>query len=92
MLRAAQSAESPESLIPIGWLLARERRQLVRIALAELPRRDAEILTLKYVEHWSYRQLAERLGMTEKSVDNRLHRARQRMRVALTRLMNEEES
>ncbi len=65
---------------PLSWLLADERRQLVRQALARLPRRDREILMLKYTEDWSYRQLAEHLGISQSAVQARLHRARKRMR------------
>ncbi len=65
---------------PLGWLLADERRRLVRNALARLARRDREILLLKYTEDWSYRQLAEHLGISESAVQARLHRARGRMR------------
>jgi len=68
---------------PLGWLLAEEQQQLVRQALATLPPKDAEILLLKHTEGWSYRQLAERLGISESAVDARLHRARQKMRRAL---------
>jgi RNA polymerase sigma-70 factor (ECF subfamily) len=71
---------------PLGWLLADERRQLVRKALARLPRRDREILLLKYTEDWSYRQLAEHLGISESAVQARLHRARRRMRDEMGRL------
>jgi RNA polymerase sigma-70 factor (ECF subfamily) len=65
---------------PLDWLLAEEQRALVQRALAELPRRDAEILLLKYTENWSYRQLAEHLGLSTSAVEARLHRARQKMR------------
>jgi RNA polymerase sigma-70 factor (ECF subfamily) len=65
---------------PLAWLLADERRQLVRQALTHLPPRDAEILLLKYTEDWSYHQLAERLGISHSAVEARLHRARQRLR------------
>ena len=71
---------------PLGWLLAEERRELVRTALASLPRRDAEILLLKYTEDWSYRELAERLGISQSAVQARLHRARKRMRTELAAL------
>jgi RNA polymerase sigma-70 factor (ECF subfamily) len=71
---------------PIDWLLADERRSLVRQALSELPRRDAEILLLKYTQDWSYRQLAEHLGLSTSAVEARLHRARQKMRQALASL------
>lgn len=65
---------------PLGWLLADERRQLIRDALARLPQRDAEILLLKYTEDWSYREIAQRVGASESAVETRLHRARQRLR------------
>jgi RNA polymerase sigma-70 factor (ECF subfamily) len=68
---------------PLDWLLANERRALVRRALARLPKRDAEILLLKYTEDWSYRDLAKHLGLSTSAVEARLHRARQKMRGAL---------
>jgi len=68
---------------PLAWLLAEERRRQVREALRRLPRRDAEILLLKYTENWSYRELAARLGISESAVESRLHRARKRMRKEL---------
>jgi RNA polymerase sigma-70 factor (ECF subfamily) len=80
---ARPSERDPRSVDPLEWLLADERRALVRRALARLPRRDAEILLLKYTEDWSYRQIAEHLGTSESAVEARLHRARQRMRSQL---------
>ena len=77
--------------IPLQWLLNKERRQQVRAALARLTGRDAEILMLKYFENWSYRQLAARLGISEKAVDSRLLRARARLRAQLAGLMTEDE-
>jgi RNA polymerase sigma factor (sigma-70 family) len=68
---------------PLGWLLAEERREQIRRALARLTRRDAEILLLKYTEDWSYRQLAAHLGVSESAVEARLHRARARLRAEL---------
>jgi RNA polymerase sigma-70 factor (ECF subfamily) len=69
-----------EVLDPLGWLLAEERRAQVRRALAELPPRDAEILLLKYTEHWNYHQIAAHLGVSHSAVEARLHRARRRLR------------
>jgi RNA polymerase sigma-70 factor (ECF subfamily) len=71
---------------PLGWLLSEERREKVRLAMQRLPRRDAEILLLKYTEDWSYRELAQRLGVSESAVEARLHRARGRLRSELTAL------
>ena len=71
---------------PLGWLLSEERRTHVRTAMSRLPKRDAEILMLKYTEDWSYRDLAERLGISESAVEARLYRARQRLRGELAAL------
>ncbi|MGA2798217.1 MAG: sigma-70 family RNA polymerase sigma factor, partial [Thermoguttaceae bacterium] len=68
---------------PLNWLLSEERRQKIRLAIKRLVRRDAEILLLKYTEDWSYRDLAEHLGISESAVEARLHRARQRLRSEL---------
>jgi RNA polymerase sigma-70 factor (ECF subfamily) len=76
---------------PLGWLMRAERLELTRQALLSLEGRDAEILLLKYGERWSYRQIAERLGITDKAVDCRLLRARERLRNELTRLGIERE-
>ena len=69
---------------PLDWLLRVERGALVRRALEGLPRRDAEILMLKYSEAWSYRELSAHLGISESAVETRLHRARARLRDALS--------
>ncbi len=71
---------------PLGWLLAAERRSLVRLAVERLGPRDAEILLLKYTEDWSYRDLARHLGASESAVEARLHRARGRLRRQLAAL------
>jgi RNA polymerase sigma factor (sigma-70 family) len=73
-------------LDPLDWLLADERRDHVRQALAGLPRRDAEVLLLKYTEDWTYQEMAEHLGLSASAVEARLHRARQKMRRALAQL------
>lgn len=77
---AEHDQSSPD---PLLWLLADERRGLVRQALEKLPRRDAEILWLKYTENWNYQQIARRLGISHSAVEARLFRARGRMRVEL---------
>jgi RNA polymerase sigma-70 factor (ECF subfamily) len=81
--RPTESDSRPD---PLGWLLSEERRMQVRKAMSRLPRRDAEILLLKYTEDWSYRELADRMGISESAVEARLHRARQRLRTELAAL------
>jgi RNA polymerase sigma-70 factor (ECF subfamily) len=75
--------EDTRQLDPLGWLLADERQRLVREALARLPRREGEMLLLKYTEDWSYRDLAAHLGISPCAVEARLHRARGRLRTEL---------
>jgi RNA polymerase sigma-70 factor (ECF subfamily) len=84
--RVAPTERDSRERDPLDWLLADERKAMVRQALQQLPRRDAEILLLKYSEDWSYRQMAEHLGMSESAVEARLHRARQKLRSELHRL------
>lgn len=67
----------------LAWLLQKERHELLRVALSQLAGRNSEILLLKYGECWTYRRIAERLSLTEKAVDRRLDRARQRLRELL---------
>jgi RNA polymerase sigma-70 factor (ECF subfamily) len=81
--RQPPTDEDRREVDPLDWLLADEQRAMVRQALGSLPRRDAELLLLKYTEDWSYRQIAEHLEMSESAVEARLHRARQKMRRAL---------
>jgi RNA polymerase sigma-70 factor (ECF subfamily) len=64
----------------LAWLVAAERHDQTRAALSRLRGADVEVLMLKYGERWSYRQIAERLGLTERGVDARLTRARERLR------------
>ena len=71
---------------PLQWLLADERRQMIRKALEQLSPRDAELLLLKYTENWSNQMIGEHLGMTHSAVESRLHRARQKMRHELAKL------
>jgi RNA polymerase sigma factor (sigma-70 family) len=82
---AQRSAMMPtEQIDPLNWLLREERHRLLREALAAMESADREILLLKYTEEWSCRELAARLGVSESCVEARLHRARQRLRQAMT--------
>src|SRR4051794_15597246 len=71
---------------PLDWLLADERRSMVQEGLSRLPRRDAEVLLLKYSEDWSYQEMAAHLGLSTSAVEARLHRAREKLRRALKQL------
>jgi RNA polymerase sigma-70 factor (ECF subfamily) len=86
----AEAADHEHREIPLIWLLSRERRDLLRKALTKLATADAELLKGKYFDQLSYRELSARLGISEKAVDARLHRARQRLRAELASLAEED--
>ncbi|MEO8084908.1 MAG: sigma-70 family RNA polymerase sigma factor [Ardenticatenales bacterium] len=62
----------------------RALRDALRAAVAELPARTGQIFALRYFEGYSNRQIADRLDTTENSIGVTLHRARARMRAAMT--------
>jgi RNA polymerase sigma-70 factor (ECF subfamily) len=80
--RVPSSAPEPN---PRDWVLGQELRQSVTAALERLTPHDREILLLKYTEEWSYQQLAEHLGVSMKTVEYRLLRARRALRGHLRR-------
>lgn len=82
--RVAERETAVESPDPLDWLMAREKSRLIRDSLNGLPPRDAEVLLLKYQEGWSYAEIAERLGVSRRAVESRLHRARQKLRGRLS--------
>jgi RNA polymerase sigma-70 factor (ECF subfamily) len=84
--RLQPTEEDSRSPSGLDWLLADERRRMVRTALDRLPPRDAEILLLKYGEDWDYHQIAAHLGIGHSAAEARLHRARGRLRSELTAL------
>lgn len=84
--RFRPTEEDVRTTDPLDWLLADERRKMIRIAMQRLPQREAEILLLKYTESWSYKDLMGHLGITQTAVEARLHRARARLRSELAAL------
>jgi RNA polymerase sigma-70 factor (ECF subfamily) len=81
-----QASALDAGLDPLVWLVAHERQQLIRRAVERLHAKDAELLLLKYTEDWSYHELSAHLGISHSAVETRLHRARERLRVALMAL------
>lgn len=78
--------DDPRAPDPLEWLLSHERQEMIRKALSRLPRRDRELLLLKYTEDWSYHEIAQHLGMSHAAVESRLHRARAKLRSVLAEL------
>lgn len=68
---------------PEEQAVAVELAERLRAALAELPERQAELFCLSTICGWTYRELAQRMGMTESAVGVTIHRTRQRLRTLL---------
>jgi RNA polymerase sigma-70 factor, ECF subfamily len=63
----------------------RARNEVVRSAIAELPRSARDVVRLYYSEDLPLQEIADRLSLTESAVRSRLHRARDRLRFVLAR-------
>lgn len=70
----------PDASIPIEPLIADERAQAFRRALARLGANDREILVLRHYRELSYKELAHVLAIPEGTVMSRLFHARRRLR------------
>jgi len=62
-----------------------ERATAVRDAIAALPTEMREAIVLSEYEHMSHAEIASAVGATTKAVENRVARARQRLRPLLER-------
>ena len=75
---------------PVQWwaapearALAGETRDLVAMALRDLPVAQAQVVTLRDIEGWSAREVCEVLGLSEGNQRVLLHRGRSRLRAVL---------
>jgi RNA polymerase sigma-70 factor (ECF subfamily) len=68
---------------PSAGLHRRERRERVRLALAQLPETDREVLVLRVLEEMPTREIAAVLGITESAVRSRQVRALDKLRSLL---------
>jgi RNA polymerase sigma-70 factor (ECF subfamily) len=65
---------------PLGHAAAAETRRLVREAIAALPLRYREVLTLRELDGLSYNEIAGVLKISIGTVESRLHRARAKLK------------
>lgn len=70
---------------------ANEEAALLKAALKNLPEVEREIFQRKYAENWSYRQLCEHFELSERAIEYRLVRAKERLRSELRALRTDEE-
>jgi len=85
-LASARNGAQSRADNPLVALMATEKSQLVRMAMERLSNSDREILFLKYLENWSCKEMAQRLGVGESAIKSRLLRSRKNLRVELIRL------
>jgi RNA polymerase sigma-70 factor (ECF subfamily) len=70
---------------PVDDAARTERSLLVRAALDRLPTHFREVLVLRELEGWSYRDIARVLGLAQGTVESRIFRARGRLAAELRR-------
>ena len=75
---------------PLSESSQEERVTQLHEALSRLPVEYREILVLRDIEGWSYKQLASALRVPSGTIMSRLNRARQRLRQEIARVRDKE--
>lgn len=70
--------------LPDARLVEAERQRLFEAALRQLPVRARRVLLLSRVEGWTYPRIAEKLGISVRTVSNDLERAIAQCLILLT--------
>lgn len=81
--RAAENIEDAQILAP-QTVVSNDERIALEHALRSLPTEDREIVTLKYLDGFSYDEIAELLGIPRGTVMSRLFYARKTLQAKLT--------
>jgi len=82
-IASGRGVEKASELPPGEWLMQVETKQNVNDVMNRLDPQDKQILMLKYTEGWGYQELSEHLGITIKTVEYRLVKARRALRAFL---------
>jgi len=80
----------PSSETPDSEAMEQELRERLRLAIAELPPREAEVFCLRYFEDLPYDKIAETLGIRRGAVAAALHKARAKLEASLFQAIQEE--
>lgn len=80
-----ETQEMPDALTPDRQLEDSERLKLVHQLVNELPEKQRTILQLRDIEGKSYKEIADLLQVTEEQVKVNLFRARQRIKLNITK-------
>lgn len=76
-----------ESKTPLDATVTNDRKQLLRLAINQLPHEDASIIILYYLEEMNIKEIAEIVGLSTSNVKVKLFRARKALRTIMTSLM-----
>jgi RNA polymerase sigma-70 factor (ECF subfamily) len=74
---------APSGADPLHGVLEGEARRVLEQALLSLPDEQRAVFVLRTAEELSYREIADALGVQVGTVMSRLHRAREKLAVAL---------
>ena len=77
------NANTPDSADPYSLCVRNEQMALIHRLISGLPEKQRTILQLRDVEGKSYKEIADTLGLSPKTVDYRIQQALKRLRVAL---------
>jgi RNA polymerase sigma-70 factor (ECF subfamily) len=73
-------------LLPANVAEKKELLDQVALAVTALPAADQELVVLHYVQGRPFGEIGERLGMSERAIEGRLYRARQKLKELLAHL------
>jgi RNA polymerase sigma-70 factor (ECF subfamily) len=82
-LRPSIDLVDSRAVSPIEALEQRQNKDRLRLALAELDETSAQIITLRYFQNLSSREIGQLLDLTPDAVDMRLWRAKEFLRAKL---------
>ena len=77
------TAARPRNADPEEEAIAAERRAFIQLRLAELPEMYRQVLFLYHFHELSYAEIGQRIGLSARSVETRLYRARRLLRTSL---------
>jgi RNA polymerase sigma factor (sigma-70 family) len=77
-------ASEADETAPGDWLMQSEGKKMLAEVMKTLEPQDRQILLLKYSEGWGYNELSEHLGVSVKTVEYRLLKARKSLRARMS--------
>ena len=80
------AARIDRELLPAEAVQKQELLDQVALAVTALPSEEQELVILHYVQGRPFREIGERLGLSERAVEGRLYRARHKLKELLAHL------